>query len=339
MNTTNQPMNTTNQSTIAAVTAQQPSSLVPTGAVVSDKQRKKNEFNQMVIKLGFLGLGCLLILGGIAGAIALRLTATTYDSISTGQPVSADIVKTTIIKDKDTGRTKGYTCKFSITYTFQLEGKTYEGNDVVSISTTSSNNDCTDEAQQLRTEFLTSQQKFDVWYAPDNPNDNSYNEPLTPAQKAGVTGGILCGAGLLLLIVGACCAGRMLACCCGIPPPEPYSTTTEFMFRVGCRALWMDGSNTYANDPPRVCTQQELDRIVSLSEPLSKIIYGEYSFAIMGFTMKKGLLGEKKILPVMESLHQTFPHLEFEIEPIKVSETCNERWEHLVTVKPALASP
>jgi len=177
---------------------------IPIHSAALSNQEKQNDWNQRAIRLTFLCLGCLLILGGIVGAVALRFTAVTYDSVATGQPTDVGTLQVTKhesngkTKHESNGKTEGYSCEFPISYSFTVEGQFYEGDDVVKFPQSKSS--CEDEAEKARRAFFYSED-FVVWYDPGNPNDNFYNKPLSPAQKAGVTGGLLCCFGLVLIFL------------------------------------------------------------------------------------------------------------------------------------------
>ena len=80
--------------------------------------------------------------------------------------------------------------------------------------------------------------------------------------------------------------------------------------------------------PPTICTQAELEDMVKICEPLSKIIYVRISG--LGFSTLRGL---DKVPPVGQALLQKYPQFQFFIQPTCVQAMLNKRWEHFVTVE------
>jgi len=115
----------------------------------------------------------------------------------------------------------------------------------------------------------------------------------------------------------------------------PCSNKDELMFVVGCRKWWMNQPDLLPEDQPRICSCEELLKIVELCNPLGKIlcIQAEASTGAFGIRIEcKRVIGPEKCKPMLNTLGQAFPHLAAAAEPVLAEDPWNSHWEHKVTV-------
>ena len=77
-------------------------------------------------------------------------------------------------------------CKIEIEYSFIPEGTNYSGNDVADIDqelVINRANDCVEKGAQWRTDFLN-RTSLTIYYDANDPADNHYMKPLSPAGKS-----------------------------------------------------------------------------------------------------------------------------------------------------------
>ena len=109
------------------------------------------------------------------------------------------------------------------------------------------------------------------------------------------------------------------------------------MFRIGSRITCSNGSDALPNLPsPYFVTKQQLDKMVGMCDPLSRIFYVDVMCTLDSdcFKTEQELkpVGSRKAREILQRLSKEFKALTFDIKRWRVVEGCQSGYEHIVEV-------